>query len=78
MGELGEVVAIKRMAKDRIADKRQASSVFLERNCLSANSSGWLVELRSAFQDQLYLYIAMTWVPGGDLLRLLIDRDIFT
>jgi serine/threonine protein kinase len=36
-----------------------------------------LVELKSAFQDKDYLYIAMEWVPGGDLLRLLILKDIF-
>jgi serine/threonine protein kinase len=74
----GEVVAIKRMAKSKLAGKKQVASVFLERECLSRNKSRWLVELKSAFQDRNYLYIAMEWVPGGDLLRLLIDRDTFT
>jgi serine/threonine protein kinase len=76
--ELGEVVAIKRMAKSKLAGKKQVASVFLERECLSRNRSRWLVELKAAFQDKNYLYIAMEWVPGGDLLRLLIDKDIFT
>ena len=66
------------MAKEKLADKKQVASVFLERDCLSSNRSKWLVELRSAFQDKDHLYIAMEWVPGGDLLRLLIDKDIFS
>jgi serine/threonine protein kinase len=47
------------MAKERLVDKKQVASVFLERECLSRNRSQWLVELRSAFQDANYLYIAM-------------------
>lgn len=74
----GEVVAIKRMAKSKLAGKKQVASVFLERECLSRSRSKWLVELKAAFQDRDYLYIAMEWVPGGDLLRLLIEKDIFT
>ena len=66
------------MEKEKLADKKQVASVFLERDCLSSNRSKWLVELRSAFQDKDHLYIAMEWVPGGDLLRLLIDKDIFS
>ena len=67
-----EVVAIKRMEKTKLAGKKQVASVFLERQCLAASSSKWLVELKAAFQDKDHLYIAMDWVAGGDLLRLLI------
>jgi serine/threonine protein kinase len=66
------------MAKSKLMGKKQMASVFLERECLSRSKSRWLVELKSAFQDKEYLFIAMEWVPGGDLLRLLIDKDIFT
>ena len=39
----GEIVAIKRMAKSKLAGKKQVASVFLERECLSRNRSRWLV-----------------------------------
>lgn len=42
------------------------------------NNSKFLVELKSTFQDRKYVYIAMEYVSGGDLLHLLIEKDIFT
>ena len=62
----------------KLAGKKQVASVFLERQCLASSSSKWLVELKAAFQDKEHLYIAMDWVAGGGLLRLLIEKDIFT
>lgn len=39
------------------------------------SNSKYIVSLKSTFQDAEYLYIAMEYVPGGDLLHLLIERD---
>jgi serine/threonine protein kinase len=36
------------------------------------NSSRYLVNLYSTFQDNKYLYIVMEYIAGGDLLHLLI------
>lgn len=41
-------------------------------------TSSYLVQLKSAFQDENFLYIAMEYVAGGDLLRLLIEKDILS
>ena len=43
-------------------------------NCMGQ----YVVKLISAFQDEDYLYIAMEYVPGGDLLHLLIEKDILS
>lgn len=42
------------------------------------NNSPFLVELTSTFQDKKHVYIVMEYVSGGDLLHLLIEKDIFT
>ncbi len=42
------------------------------------NNSKYLVKLYSTFQDKNYVYLVMEYVSGGDLLHLLIEKDIFT
>lgn len=42
------------------------------------NVCGFVVQLRSTFQDQEYLYIVMEYAQGGDLLHLLIEKDILS
>ena len=36
------------------------------------------MNMHSTFQDLHFLYIVMEYIPGGDLLHLLIERDVFT
>lgn len=38
----------------------------------------WIVKLYFSFQDEDYLYLIMEYVPGGDLMNLLIKWDTFT
>lgn len=38
----------------------------------------WVVKLLFSFQDEHYLYLIMEYVPGGDLMNLLIKWDTFT
>lgn len=42
------------------------------------NDSKYLVKLHSTFQDRDHLYLVMEYISGGDLLHLLIEKDIFT
>lgn len=43
----------------------------------AAFSTRWIVRLAYSFQDVDHLYLVMDWMGGGDLLNLLIDRDVF-
>jgi serine/threonine kinase 38 len=45
-----------------------------------ANSlnSAWIVELKCSFHDDRNLYLVMEYLPGGDLMNLLMKKDIFT
>ena len=72
----GDVVAIKKMKKDEMHKKNQVFHVRAERDVLSQAKNQWIVELKFSFQDQNYLYLGMAFVPGGDLMNLLIARDI--
>ena len=71
-----DVVAIKKMKKDEMHKKNQTLHVRAERDVLSEAKNEWIVELKFSFQDQNYLYLGMEYLPGGDLMSLLMSRDI--
>jgi len=58
--------------------KNQILHVRAERDVLSEAKIPWIVELRYSFQDEVYLYLVMEYCPGGDLMSLLINKDILT
>lgn len=60
------------MEKKKLVGKKQISSAYLERELLMKTDSPFLVRMASTFQDKKYLYIAMEYISGGDLLHLLI------
>ena len=72
----GDVVAIKKMKKEEMHNKNQVLHVRAERDVLSQAKNQWIVELKFSFQDQNYLYLGMEYLPGGDLMTLLMARDI--
>ena len=74
----GEIVAIKKMKKDEMYKKNQILHVRAERDVLSEAKIPWIVELKYSFQDELYLYLVMEFCPGGDLMSLLINKDILS
>ena len=74
----GEIVAIKKIKKDILLKKNQVRHILDEQDFLSKVSSPWIVELKASFQEGDYLYLVMEYLPGGDLMGLLIARDIFT
>ena len=45
---------------------------------MSKVRSPWIVELKASFQDDEYLYLVMEYLPGGDLMNLIIKKDILT
>jgi serine/threonine protein kinase len=72
----GEIVAVKKMRKDEMYKKNQILHVRTEKDVLSEAKIPWVVELKYSFQDEFYLYLVMEFCPGGDLMSLLINKDI--
>ncbi|KAJ3107468.1 hypothetical protein HDU97_004064 [Phlyctochytrium planicorne] len=75
----GELYAMKILRKEEILRRGQECHVRAERDLMSEASevSKWIVKLVYSFQDDEFLYFVLEWMPGGDLLTLLIRLDIF-
>lgn len=74
--ETGDIVAIKKMKKEDMLNKHQTMHVITEKLILTSAKIPWIVNLKYAFQDEIYLYLVMDFLPGGDLMSLLIKKDI--
>lgn len=72
-----EVVALKKMKKKTLLKMDEIRHVLTERDILTATSkSDWLVKLLYAFQDPAHIYLAMEFVPGGDVRTLLNNSGV--
>lgn len=58
--------------------KDQLAHVRAERDILAESDSPWVVKLETTFQDNAYLYMLMEFLPGGDLMTMLIKYEIFS
>lgn len=78
-GETG-VYALKSMKKEMMVMKNQVGHVRAERDALAAaeDENRWLTLLHYSFHDELNLYMVMEFLPGGDLMSLLMKEDTFT
>jgi protein-serine/threonine kinase len=56
----------------------QLAHVRAERDVLAESNSHWVVQLFYSFQDPAYLYLIMEFLPGGDLMTMLIKYDTFS
>ena len=75
-----EIYALKSMKKEMMVLKNQVGHVRAEREALSKASSEnkWLTSLYYSFVDESHLYMVMEFLPGGDLMSLLIKEDTFS
>ena len=73
----GDIVAIKKMRKEDMLKKNQLMHVRTEREIMTS-SNEWIVNLKFSFQDEYYLYLVMDYLPGGDLMNLLMKKEILT
>ena len=71
-----ETQAMKKMSKAEMICKNQVMHVRSERNVLALADNPWIVELKYSFQDEKNLYLVMEYLPGGDLMTILMKRDI--
>lgn len=56
----------------------QLAHVRAERDVLAESDSPWVVQLYYSFQDPTFLYLIMEFLPGGDLMTMLIKYDTFS
>ncbi|KHN86521.1 Serine/threonine-protein kinase LATS1 [Toxocara canis] len=75
--DTGQVYAMKTLLKKDVIMKQQAAHVKAERDILAEANSQWIVKLFFSFQDQQSLYFIMEYVPGGDMMQLLINKGVF-
>lgn len=70
---------MKVIRKSEMLRNSQEGHLRAERDFLvSSENSRWVVPLISAFQDHSYLYLVMTYMPGGDFLALLIRHNVLS
>jgi len=74
----GKIVAVKKIKKSVIETKNQIIHIRNEQLLMSKIKSPWIVDLIASFQEGDYLYLIMDYLPGGDLMSLLIKKDILT
>ncbi|KAI7943546.1 hypothetical protein MJO28_011074 [Puccinia striiformis f. sp. tritici] len=74
----GKIYAMKTLRKSEMFKKYQLANVRAERDVLAESDSPWAVELYYSFQHSQYLCLLMEFLPGGDLMTMLIkyNRDI--
>lgn len=72
-------VAVKKLKKSEMIFKNKVMQSREERNVLAnSENNPWVVGLKCSFQDADNLYLVMEYLPGGDLMNLLMKKDIFT
>ncbi|KFB53159.1 AGAP003618-PB-like protein [Anopheles sinensis] len=69
--------AMKTLRKADVLKRNQVAHVKAERDILAEADNEWVVKLYYSFQDKDNLYFVMDYIPGGDLMSLLIKKGIF-
>ncbi|KAG9317312.1 kinase-like protein [Chiua virens] len=76
--DTGKIYAMKTLKKEEMLKKDQLAHVRAERDVLAESNSPWVVQLFYSFQDTQTLYLIMEFLPGGDLMTMLIKYDTFS
>ncbi|CAA0829318.1 AGC (cAMP-dependent- cGMP-dependent and protein kinase C) kinase family protein [Striga hermonthica] len=74
----GDIYAMKKLKKAEMLSRGQVEHVKAERNLLAEVASNYIVKLYCSFQDTEYLYLVMEYLPGGDMMTLLMREDTLT
>lgn len=75
--DTGALYAMKTLRKAEVWKRNQTAHVKAERDILSEADNEWVVKLHFSFQDKGNLYFVMDYVPGGDMMSLLIKQGRF-
>ncbi|XP_026333449.1 serine/threonine-protein kinase Warts isoform X2 [Hyposmocoma kahamanoa] len=75
--DTSHLYAMKTLRKADVLKLNQVAHVKAERDILAEADNEWVVKLYYSFQDKDNLYFVMDYIPGGDLMSLLIKLGIF-
>lgn len=73
--DTGHVYAMKILRKADMLEKEQVAHVRAERDILVEADHQWVVKMYYSFQDPINLYLIMEFLPGGDMMTLLMKKD---
>lgn len=73
--DTGHVYAMKILRKADMLEKEQVAHVRAERDILVEADHQWVVKMYYSFQDVMNLYLIMEFLPGGDMMTLLMKKD---
>jgi serine/threonine kinase 38 len=73
--DTGHVYAMKILKKSAMVEKEQVAHVRAERDILVEADHTWVVKMYYSFQDAINLYLIMEFLPGGDMMTLLMKKD---
>jgi len=73
--DTGHVYAMKILRKADMVEKEQVAHVRAERDILVEADHQWVVKMFYSFQDPANLYLIMEFLPGGDMMTLLMKKD---
>uniref|UniRef100_A0A7S2ZK09 non-specific serine/threonine protein kinase n=1 Tax=Rhodosorus marinus TaxID=101924 RepID=A0A7S2ZK09_9RHOD len=74
----GEYYAMKKLLKEDMMRKEQIDHAWAERQVLVLANHRNVCKLNYAFQDSTSLFLIMDFLPGGDFMSLLMNRDTLT
>ncbi|CAH1799139.1 unnamed protein product [Owenia fusiformis] len=75
--DTSHLYAMKTLRKSDVLRRNQVAHVKAERDILAEADNEWVVKLYYSFQDKDNLYFVMDYIPGGDMMSLLIKFGIF-
>lgn len=73
--DTGHIYAMKILRKMDMLEKEQIAHVRAERDILVEADHEWVVKMFYSFQDTSNLYLVMEFLPGGDMMTLLMKKD---
>lgn len=76
--DTGTLYAMKTLRKKDVLLRNQVAHVKAERDILAEADNEWVVRLYYSFQDKDNLYFVMDYIPGGDMMSLLIRLGVFS
>ncbi|OWK03715.1 STK38L [Cervus elaphus hippelaphus] len=69
---------MKILRKADMLEKEQVAHIRAERDILVEADGAWVVKMFYSFQDKRNLYLIMEFLPGGDMMTLLMKKDTLT